>query len=393
MALDVLFRRVWKLDCQITGILAGTNTRHNAEPDMSEAQLASGKLVSYVFSQAHNRISGRDTIRQGETTWRWKSSFPPPFPGFRGFSGPDWEERSLRPDTDSRARQAAQIQEGILDFCRLYLESGVGKYLPRISGRRCGAGLPVDGSRTEKHGKRRYPVRSGLTGMAGSEPKQKSKKDKGYIKKMKPGKKTLYSRKIISLLAAVLSALLLSACGGAKTEGDQQTAEAAENAGQQELPEEDADAPESQTAQNGSGRPETEAAEADAAGTNAAGTAGAAENAGDETAGDETASNSLSAWLTEEGYLDLDSLHRINPDIYAWLDIPGTDISFPILQSAEDEYFYLSHNESKEADDGGCIYTEYFNRKDFSDPNTVIYGRNVDGRIRSASSVPGQGFL
>ena len=198
---------------------------------------------------------------------------------------------------------------------------------------------------------------------------------------MKHGKKTLYSRKIISLLAAVLSALLLSACGGAKTEGDQQTAEAAENAGQQELPEEDADVPESQTAQNGSGRPETEAAEADAAGTNAAGTAGAAENAGDETAGDETASNSLSAWLTEEGYLDLDSLHRINPDIYAWLDIPGTDISFPILQSAEDEYFYLSHNESKEADDGGCIYTEYFNRKDFSDPNTVIYGRNVDGRF------------
>ena len=198
---------------------------------------------------------------------------------------------------------------------------------------------------------------------------------------MKHGKKTLYSRKIISLLAAVLSALLLSACGGAKTEGDQQTAEASENAGQQELPEEDADAPESQTAQNGSGRPETEAAEADAAGTNAAGTAGAAENAGDETAGDETASNSLSAWLTEEGYLDLDSLHRINPDIYAWLDIPGTDISFPILQSAEDEYFYLSHNESKEADDGGCIYTEYFNRKDFSDPNTVIYGRNVDGRF------------
>ena len=198
---------------------------------------------------------------------------------------------------------------------------------------------------------------------------------------MKHGKKTLYSRKIISLLAAVLSALLLSACGGAKTEGDQQTAEAAENAGQQELPEEDADAPESQTAQNGSGRPETEAAEADAAGTNAAGTAGAAENAGDETAGDETTSNSLSAWLTEEGYLDLDSLHRINPDIYAWLDIPGTDISFPILQSAEDEYFYLSHNESKEADDGGCIYTEYFNRKDFSDPNTVIYGRNVDGRF------------
>ena len=135
MALDVLFRRVWKLDCQITGILAGTNTRHNAEPDMSEAQLASGKLVSYVFSQAHNRdLWERHDPARGDNV-AMEKLFSSPFPGFRGFSGPDWEERSLRPDTDSRARQAAQIQEGILDFCRLYLESGVGKYLPRISGR------------------------------------------------------------------------------------------------------------------------------------------------------------------------------------------------------------------------------------------------------------------
>ncbi len=91
--------------------------------------------------------------------------------------------------------------------------------------------------------------------------------------------------------------------------------------------------------------------------------------------------NILEDWLTEDGYLDLGKLQEINEDIYAWLDIPGTGISFPLLQSAEDEYFYLSHNEAKEADDGGCIYTEYFNRKDFSDPNTVIYGRNVDGRF------------
>ena len=133
MALDVLFRRVWKLDCQITGILAGTNTRHNAEPDMSEAQLASGKLVSYVFSQAHNRdLWERHDPARGDNV-AMEKLFSSPFPGFRGFSGPDWEERSIRPDTDSRARQAAQIQEGILDFCRLYLESGVEKYLPRIS--------------------------------------------------------------------------------------------------------------------------------------------------------------------------------------------------------------------------------------------------------------------
>ena len=94
-----------------------------------------------------------------------------------------------------------------------------------------------------------------------------------------------------------------------------------------------------------------------------------------------TSASGLEDWLTEEEKPEFAALREINPDIYAWMDIPGTGISFPILQSAEDEYYYLSHNESKEADDAGCIYTEYFNRKDFSDPNTVIYGRNVHGRF------------
>lgn len=77
----------------------------------------------------------------------------------------------------------------------------------------------------------------------------------------------------------------------------------------------------------------------------------------------------------------LELLQRINGDAYAWLDIPGTDISFPILQDSQDPAFYLSHNEDREADEGGCIYTEYVNSKEFTDNNTVIYGRNVSGRF------------
>ncbi|MDO4293237.1 MAG: class B sortase [Eubacteriales bacterium] len=77
----------------------------------------------------------------------------------------------------------------------------------------------------------------------------------------------------------------------------------------------------------------------------------------------------------------LSQLKEINGDVYAWLEIPGTDISFPVLQSAEDTAFYLGHNEDKEQDDGGSIYTEYENSKDFTDYNTVIYGRNVDSRF------------
>ena len=43
----------------------------------------------------------------------------------------------------------------------------------------------------------------------------------------------------------------------------------------------------------------------------------------------------------------LDALRKINGDAYAWLDIPGTDISFPILQDSQDTAFYLSHNEDR----------------------------------------------
>lgn len=75
------------------------------------------------------------------------------------------------------------------------------------------------------------------------------------------------------------------------------------------------------------------------------------------------------------------ALQAINPDIYAWIEVPDTNLSFPLLQSAEDEFFYLNHNIGGEEDDDGCIYTEYYNNKNFSDPNTVIYGRNTDVRF------------
>lgn len=135
MALDVLVNRVWKLNCEITGILAGTNTRHNAEPDMSEAQLAEGRLVSYLFSQAHNRdLWERHNAAQGDNV-AMEKLLASPFPGFRGFTGPDWEIQALTPRSDEEARKAERIQTGILDFCRLYLKSGVDSHIASISGR------------------------------------------------------------------------------------------------------------------------------------------------------------------------------------------------------------------------------------------------------------------
>ena len=70
-------------------------------------------------------------------------------------------------------------------------------------------------------------------------------------------------------------------------------------------------------------------------------------------------------------------LQKINTDIYAWIYVPGTKVDYPILQSADDDAFYLSHDYKKDYEFAGSIYTEKINKKDFSDPNTLVYGHNM----------------
>lgn len=79
--------------------------------------------------------------------------------------------------------------------------------------------------------------------------------------------------------------------------------------------------------------------------------------------------------------VDFQGLHKINPDIYGWLCIPNTDISYPILQGKSNDA-YLRHDEYHKESKAGCIFTENYNNKDFTDPVTVIYGHNMhDGTM------------
>ncbi|MCR4764408.1 MAG: hypothetical protein K5696_12855, partial [Lachnospiraceae bacterium] len=54
-SLALLAEREWHLLCEIRGIVAGTNTPMNDEPDAAEPFLQSGKLMAYLFSQSLNR--------------------------------------------------------------------------------------------------------------------------------------------------------------------------------------------------------------------------------------------------------------------------------------------------------------------------------------------------
>ena len=80
--------------------------------------------------------------------------------------------------------------------------------------------------------------------------------------------------------------------------------------------------------------------------------------------------------------VDFEALQEASPDIYAWLSIPGSDISYPLLQS-DDDTFYLDHNESGEPSSRGALFTESaYNGKTLDDTITVIYGHHMrDGSM------------
>ncbi len=68
---------------------------------------------------------------------------------------------------------------------------------------------------------------------------------------------------------------------------------------------------------------------------------------------------------------------EVNGDIYAWIYVPDTAIDYPVLQHPTDNTYYLNYNLDGSRGYPGCIYTEDYNKKDFSDPVTVIYGHNM----------------
>ena len=75
--------------------------------------------------------------------------------------------------------------------------------------------------------------------------------------------------------------------------------------------------------------------------------------------------------------IDFESLTAQYPDIYAWITIPGTQINYPIVQHPSDNAYYLNHTVDGKKRVEGSIFTENYNSKDFSDPNTLIYGHNM----------------
>lgn len=76
--------------------------------------------------------------------------------------------------------------------------------------------------------------------------------------------------------------------------------------------------------------------------------------------------------------INFEELNKLNPDLYAWIRIPGTSIDNPVAQSSDgDDNFYLHHNYLGNYEFAGTIYSQRHNTKYFIDRVTVLYGHNM----------------
>lgn len=96
--------------------------------------------------------------------------------------------------------------------------------------------------------------------------------------------------------------------------------------------------------------------------------------------------------------VDWEGLKAVNEEIVAWIQIEGTEISYPVLKGSDNDY-YLKHTFEGNYNSAGAIFMDYNNSSDFSDCNTIIYGHNMRngsmfGRLRKhfqdQESVPGR---
>ena len=76
---------------------------------------------------------------------------------------------------------------------------------------------------------------------------------------------------------------------------------------------------------------------------------------------------------TKEKNFDWNSIKSINDDIVGWIEIDGTNISYPILK--DKNLYYLKHSFEREYNSNGSIFTT--NLMPFEDSETEIYGHNM----------------
>lgn len=65
-----------------------------------------------------------------------------------------------------------------------------------------------------------------------------------------------------------------------------------------------------------------------------------------------------------------------NPEIVGWIQIPDTQVNYPVAQHSDNDY-YLNHSFLGRDDDFGAVFLDYRSSSALSDRVTVIYGHHL----------------
>ena len=82
----------------------------------------------------------------------------------------------------------------------------------------------------------------------------------------------------------------------------------------------------------------------------------------------------------EEIEIDFYKLKEINEDTIAWIKINDNFISYPVVQTVDNEY-YLTHSFDKSKNKNGWVFMDYKNNPNLTDNNTVIYAHNTNNSL------------
>ena len=74
--------------------------------------------------------------------------------------------------------------------------------------------------------------------------------------------------------------------------------------------------------------------------------------------------------------INFDELNAINPDIMGWIRIGALDLSYPVAQGEDNDYYL--HRTFEGVDNfAGCIFLNCDNTRYLTDQNSIIYGHNM----------------
>jgi len=74
--------------------------------------------------------------------------------------------------------------------------------------------------------------------------------------------------------------------------------------------------------------------------------------------------------------VDFAALQAINSQVVAWISNHDGSIHYPILHGTDNTY-YLDHLPDGTVNENGAIFMDFRNYTDFSEKNTIVYGRNA----------------